>query len=56
MIETATATTDVVPLQPAHIWDIGLAVLRHFGHLHVNIIQKACTFLSAILSFAVRIS
>jgi hypothetical protein len=30
--------------RPAHIWDIRLAVLRHFGHSHVNIAQKACKF------------
>jgi hypothetical protein len=33
----------------------GLAVLRHFGHLHANVVQKACKFLSAILSFAAQI-
>jgi hypothetical protein len=44
----------VVLLEPANICDIGLAALGRFGHEDANIVQKASTFFSAILSFAVQ--
>jgi hypothetical protein len=47
-------TTDVVPVQPTNICDIGLAALGRFGHKDVNVVQKASTFFSAILDFAVQ--
>jgi hypothetical protein len=45
---------DVVPLQPANVWDIGLAALGRFGHKDANVAQKASTFLSTILAFVVQ--
>ena len=47
---------DVVPLQPTNICDNGLAALRHFGQIHVNIVQKAATFFRIILAFTVQIT
>ena len=46
---------DAVPLQPTNIWDNGLAALRHFGQIYVNIVQKATTFFRTILAFTVQI-
>ena len=46
---------DVVPLQPTNICDNGLAALRHFGQIQVNIVQKATTLFRIILAFTVRI-
>ena len=48
-------TNDVVPLQPTNICDNGLAALRRFGQIHVNIVQKATQFFRTILSFTVQI-
>ena len=48
-------THDVVPLQPTNICDNGLAALRHFGQIHVNIVQKATQFFRTILDFTVQI-
>jgi hypothetical protein len=42
---------DVVPLQGGTFCDNGLAALRHFGQIHVNIVQKASIFFSTILVF-----
>ena len=47
---------DVVPpLQPTNICDNGLAALRRFGQIHVNIVQKATKLFRTILAFTAQI-
>jgi hypothetical protein len=55
MLSAVFCNGDVVPLQPINICGVGLAALGRSGHKEANnVAQKASTFLSTILAFAVQ--